>query len=600
MNKLLSYYQKELSFLKKRGGEFSRKFPKIARRLGYHHGLSQDPHIERLTESFAFLSSKIHQRLDEDLPEVMEALLQNLAPQFLYKYPSSCIISIEPSHNASGMTGICNVPSGTPVFSRNKLGTVCNFKTVYPLTIIPATINEARLYYDKQSSLWKIEVKLQFLDGVQCSTDFIRFYLHGHANLTGAIYTLMCSESDFTVLKKNDCILNNIKPDISCVGFEEHEISLPRMNNISYIHHLVLDYYSFSDKFSFFDIKFGGFVTFSSGGSLTITTFLKKTATRYAPEKIEKAITGDIFRINCTPAVNLFMKKSEPLRLSGDKDEYQVTADLHCRGEVCIWSVQKATLHRKENNSVKTIPLRPLFGMDHIMPEQSDNIFWHCSYSRSGVGNEQSEENVYIRLTDDGGSKSEVLSGDVLSLDVICTNGDLPSLINNGDPEGDFDSDIPIAGLRITALTRPSTMHPAITLTGLNWRIISQLSLNHVLLSGTDGAKLLREMLFVYNYNNDPEITAFIGWIKELEVAPVSSRLPGLSPPVTARGIDITVKLSQDAYMHPECFLFCSFLERFLGLHAPVNSFTRVITMIENEEHTRKVWPVRAGKLSWL
>ncbi|MEN1367774.1 type VI secretion system baseplate subunit TssF, partial [Pseudomonas aeruginosa] len=135
-------------------------------------------------------------------------------------------------------------------------------------------------------------------------------------------------------------------------------------------------------------------------------------------------------------------------------------------------------------------------------------------------------------LTDDGGSKSEVLSGDVLSLDVICTNGDLPSLINNGDPAGDFDSDIPIAGLRITALTRPSTMHPAITLTGLNWRIISQLSLNHVLLSGTDGAKLLREMLFVYNYNNDPEITAFIGWIKELEVAPVSSRLPGLSPPV--------------------------------------------------------------------
>lgn len=120
MNKLLSYYQKELSFLKR--GEFSRKFPKIARRLGYHHGLSQDPHIERLTESFAFLSSKIHQRLDEDLPEVMEALLQNLAPQFLYKYPSSCIISIEPSHNASGMTGICNVPSGTPVFLETNSG----------------------------------------------------------------------------------------------------------------------------------------------------------------------------------------------------------------------------------------------------------------------------------------------------------------------------------------------------------------------------------------------------------------------------------------------------------------------------------------------
>ncbi|HIA8617050.1 TPA: type VI secretion system baseplate subunit TssF, partial [Escherichia coli] len=33
---------------------------------------------------------------------------------------------------------------------------------------------------------------------------------------------------------------------------------------------------------------------------------------------------------------------------------------------------------------------------------------------------------------------------------------------------------------------------------------------------------------------------------------------------------------------------------------APVNSFTRVVTQIENETHTRKIWPIRAGRLSWL
>ena len=96
MNKLLSYYQKELAFLRKQGIEFAKKYPKVARRLGYNQGGSEDPHVQRLTESFAFLSSKIHQRLDEDLPELMEALLRNLAPQFLYNYPSSCIVSFEP------------------------------------------------------------------------------------------------------------------------------------------------------------------------------------------------------------------------------------------------------------------------------------------------------------------------------------------------------------------------------------------------------------------------------------------------------------------------------------------------------------------------
>lgn len=210
------------------------------------------------------------------------------------------------------------------------------------------------------------------------------------------------------------------------------------------------------------------------------------------------------------------------------------------------------------------------------------------------------DESVYIRLSDDGGAQSRIMSGDVLSIDAICTNGDIPSSMNNGDPAGDFDSDIDIAHLRITALNRPSRMLPAMTLKGMNWRIISQLSLNFVLLGGTDGAMKLKEMLSIYNYNNNHSVSIFIEWIKELQITPVSSRLPGIYPPVTARGIDITVMLSKDAGMHPECFMFCSFLDHFLGLHAPVNSFTRMITVIEHEEHTRRVWPMRAGKLTWL
>ncbi|HDL7751864.1 TPA: type VI secretion system baseplate subunit TssF [Yersinia enterocolitica] len=598
MNKLLLYYQKELSFLKKHGEEFSRKYPKIARRLGYHHGISEDPHIERLTESFAFLSSRIHQRLDEDLPEVMEALLLNLAPQFLYNYPSSCVVSIEPDPNSSGMTTLYQLPAGAQIFTRHKISTQCHFRTVYPLTIVPATINDAKLYYDKKSSLWKIEINMHFWDRVDLATNYIRFYLNGPANITGMIYTLLCSELDYIVIEKNDNVLYEIKPRISCVGFDENETTLPQNGNISHIHHLVLDYFSFPEKFNFIDINFGSEITFSSGESLKITTVLKKTSSRYEPDKIVNYINKDIFKINCAPIVNLFEKKTEPLRLSGENDEHQLNVDLHRRGEVQIWSVHKVTLHRQDNDSVKAIPLRPLFGLEHMMSEKSYNIFWHSSHCRGG--NEKSEENVYIRLTDDGGNKPGILSGDVLSIDVVCTNGDIPSSMNNGDPDGDFDSDIPVADLRITALTRPSKMRPAITLSGLNWRVISQLSLNHVLLSGTDGAMVLREMLSIYNYNNTQEITTFISWIKDLQVTPVSSRLPGICPPVTANGINITVILSQDAWMHPECFLFCTFLDRFLGLHAPVNSFTRVITVIEHAEHTRKVWPVRAGKLSWL
>ncbi|EEW3310746.1 type VI secretion system baseplate subunit TssF [Escherichia coli] len=600
MNKLLSYYQKELAFLKKQGAEFASKYPKIARRLGYNKGVSEDPHIQRLTESFAFLSSRIHQRLDEDLPELMEALLRNLAPQFLYHYPSSCIASFEPDRKSSGITSPHNVPSGTTIYSKHKSETICQFRTVYPLTIVPATVNEARIYYDNVSSLWEIEVNLDVFEGAKFSLDMVRFYLNGPATVTGIIYTLLCNEVDNIVLQKNDDILYGVRTDISGAGFYEGEVTLPRTGNVSYIHNLTLDYFSFPERFNFIDVKCDSGIELCSGDSFRFVITLKISAGKYEPDKIEKHVSEELFRVNCSPVINLFEKKTEPLRLSDGQDEYQVNADLYSRDEVLIWDINKVTLHRYENNLVRQFPLKNLFGLEHSVIQQSCNIFWHTSCYRMSSERRNFEESVYIRLSDDGGAQSRIMSGDVLSIDAICTNGDIPSSMNNGDPAGDFDSDIDIAHLRITALNRPSRMLPAMTLKGMNWRIISQLSLNFVLLGGTDGAMKLREMLSIYNYNNNHSVSIFIEWIKELQITPVSSRLPGIYPPVTARGIDITVMLSKDAGMHPECFMFCSFLDHFLGLHAPVNSFTRMITIIEHEEHTRRVWPMRAGKLTWL
>lgn len=600
MNKLLSYYQKELFFLKKQGIEFAKKYPKIARRLGYNQGVSEDPHIQRLTESFAFLSSRIHQRLDEDLPELMEALLRNLAPQFLCHYPSSCIVSFEPDRKSSGITSIYKVPSGTSIYTKHKSKTICQFRTVYPLTIVPATVNEAKIYYDNLSSLWKVELNLDVFDGANFSLDFIRFYLNGPSTVAGIIYTLLCNEIDNIVLQKNNDVLYGIRTNVSGAGFYDGEVTLPRTGNVSYIHNLTLDYFSFPERFNFIDIKFDSGIELCSGSSLRLVITLKSSAEKYKLDKIERNISEGLFRVNCSPAVNLFEKKTEPLRLSDGQDEYQVNSDLYSRNEIFIWDISKVTLHRYENSLIRQYPLKNLFGLEHSVIQQSCNIFWHSSCYRMSSERRNFEENLYIRLSDDSGVQSRIMTGDVLSIDVICTNGDIPSSINNGDPDGDFDCDIDIAHLRITALNRPSRMLPAMTLKGMNWRIISQLSLNFVLLGGTDGAMKLREMLSIYNYNNNHSISIFIEWIKELQITPVSSRLPGIYPPVTARGIDITVILSKDADMHPECFMFCSFLDHFLGLHAPVNSFTRMITVIDHEDHTRRVWPIRAGKLSWL
>src|SRR5690625_633527 len=73
-DELLSYYEKELAFIRQMGAEFARENPKIASRLGINVDTIEDPHVSRLVESFAYLNARIHHKLDDDFPEISDAL----------------------------------------------------------------------------------------------------------------------------------------------------------------------------------------------------------------------------------------------------------------------------------------------------------------------------------------------------------------------------------------------------------------------------------------------------------------------------------------------------------------------------------------------
>ena len=76
MEDLLPYYERELAYLRKYGQEFADRYPKIAGRLLLSADGSQDPHVERLIESFALLSARVSKRIEDGYPEFTEALLE--------------------------------------------------------------------------------------------------------------------------------------------------------------------------------------------------------------------------------------------------------------------------------------------------------------------------------------------------------------------------------------------------------------------------------------------------------------------------------------------------------------------------------------------
>src|SRR5205809_901704 len=79
----LRYYHGELTYLRRMGAIFAERYPKLAGRLELSPHDCADPHIERLLESFAFLTARIQRRLDGEFPEFTSALLGVLYPHLL-------------------------------------------------------------------------------------------------------------------------------------------------------------------------------------------------------------------------------------------------------------------------------------------------------------------------------------------------------------------------------------------------------------------------------------------------------------------------------------------------------------------------------------
>src|SRR6476659_1607418 len=91
MDDLLPYYEQELAYLRKYSREFAKRYPKTAGRLGMRGELAEDPHVERLIESVAFLNARISKKIEDDYPEFTDALLEVQYPHYLRPFPACSV-----------------------------------------------------------------------------------------------------------------------------------------------------------------------------------------------------------------------------------------------------------------------------------------------------------------------------------------------------------------------------------------------------------------------------------------------------------------------------------------------------------------------------
>src|SRR5262250_3104109 len=139
---LLPYYERELSAIRRLAAEFADTHPKIAGRLRLSADATDDPHVARLLEGVAFLAARVHHRLDDEFPELTDALLGVLYPHYLAPVPSAAIAQFQ---SQPDLALPVQLAAGVPLETEPVRGEPCRFRTAWPLKLWPIEIDTVRL-----------------------------------------------------------------------------------------------------------------------------------------------------------------------------------------------------------------------------------------------------------------------------------------------------------------------------------------------------------------------------------------------------------------------------------------------------------------------
>ena len=163
---LKEFFRAELDFLKRDGQHFSKIYPHLSRFLSDE---IIDPEAERIIESFAFLTARLKEKVQDNLPEITQSMIQLLWPNYLRPLPSCAILNFISKERSITTKHI--IPKGTFVSSKSVSGTACQFQTTMDVAIYPLVLNDARS--TSGNELTVIEIDLENLtDGnfssIQC------------------------------------------------------------------------------------------------------------------------------------------------------------------------------------------------------------------------------------------------------------------------------------------------------------------------------------------------------------------------------------------------------------------------------------------------
>ena len=614
--RLLAYYNGELRHLREMAGEFAREFPKIAARLALDREAKEicpDPYVERLLEEFAFLAARVRLKMDSEFPRFTNTLLETVYPHYLYPVPSMGVVRFEPNLNDPGPENGFLLERNTALRASGD-ETACQFRTAHDVRLWPLKLIDIKYYTRNVVELElpgsfharaALSIRLQATAGKkfkEMKIDRLPIFIRGADEVPVTIYEQIFGQATHVVVQppKGNGFFRQILPatTIHRVGFREDEAILPSGPRSFGGYRLLKEYFACPQRFLFLELTgLSNSVQRCDSDLLEIIV-----AFRSAEPRLDNRIDANSFALFCSPVVNLFPKRLDPIIVSDRFSEFHVVPERTRPIDFEVYEIQEVVgIVAKTNQEQKFEPFyraRDYEGQSGVYyaVHRAPRVLT-AKEKKFGAVSSYAGSELFVSLVDARSAPYDRRLSQ-LNMVALCTNRHLPIQLPVGIGDADLSTELYAPLISIRWLVGPTVPIPSIVEGDPVWRTISHLSLNYLsLLDAKDGegSAALRELLMLYVNRNDQFMVRQIEGIRSTTSVPILRRVAASGPLTFARGLEIRVTMDEGAFEGSGIFILGAVLAEFFSLYVSVNSFTETVIISQRRGEIMR-WPSKIGR----
>lgn len=613
----LAYYEEELAHIRELATEFSALHPTVARNLSLDAVPCPDPYVERLLEGVAYLSARTRLKVDAESSRYVRNLLDELFPDLVSPAPAMTMALLHPGPQVQTMLGGHVVERGTRFVAayREGISTRATYTSAQDVALWPIALDRVDYLQDKgamnAAGLDRPEAEAAFRFTLsrlgpgslaELSLDRLDLWFAGGSR-GGAIFDAIFGRGAAAIARpaKSGGAGHPVSGP-SLVGVADREGLLPRVRPAFEGYRLMREYFLMPDRFHFFRLDGLNLALRScTQGTCEVVIYLDSAR----PELSD--IAAKDFRLFVTPLVNLFEKECNVIDIDGRSAAHVVHADRTRPRDFEIYRLMRV---EDADSDGPDATVEPLYSVGQH--RGSGLVYTTERRPRRPGEDEVRRGQTRTSYAGDDLFLSIARPADVtvtkafrrLDIRALCTNRDLPIL--DDSPKLSLETGDPVARVELLSpFRRPrgsvASALPNIVSGGesqlddLAWRLIAQLSLNHLSLAepGLE-AEPLRAMLELYAGRGDPALSRHSRSITRVRSRQVVERLGIPGPMCFGHGIEITLDIDETPLAGGSTLLLSALMNQLFARHAAINAFVRTRTHLTQRQEDVS-WPMSPG-----